>query len=70
MPTLWSAAHAAGLHTASVSWPVTVDSSVIDDNIPDCWRGTLSIEAGNPQDRLMMNAVAVRMVRWQRCKHG
>lgn len=57
VPTLWSVAHAAGLHTASVIWPVTVDSSVIDDNIPEYWRGTLSIEAGNPQDRLLMNAV-------------
>ena len=58
VPTLWSAAHAAGLHTASVSWPVTVDSHVIDDNIPEYWRGTLSVEAGNPQDRLLMNAVS------------
>ena len=58
VPTLWSAAHAAGLHTASVSWPVTVDSDAIDDNIPEYWRGTLSVEAGNPQDRYLMNAVS------------
>ena len=58
VPTLWSAAHAAGLHTASVSWPVTVDSEAIDDNIPEYWRGTLSIEADNPQDRYLRNAVS------------
>ncbi|MGI4830168.1 MAG: alkaline phosphatase family protein, partial [Janthinobacterium lividum] len=58
VPTLWSAAHTAGLRTASVSWPVTVDSNVIDDNLPEYWRGALSVEAGNPQDRNLMNAVS------------
>ena len=58
VPTLWSAAHAAGLRTASVSWPVTVDSDAIDENLPEYWRSTLSVEAGNPQDRYLMNAVS------------
>ena len=58
VPTLWGAAHAAGLHTASVSWPVTVDSDAINDNIPEYWRGSLSVEAGNPQDHYLMNAVS------------
>ena len=56
-PTLWGAAHAAGLKTASVGWPVTVDSKDIDVLIPEYWRGALG-ESHNPDDRLMMNAVS------------
>jgi predicted AlkP superfamily pyrophosphatase or phosphodiesterase len=57
VPTLWSAAKDAGLHTASVSWPVTVDSNSIDYNLPEYWRGSLG-STGNPDDRYMMNAVS------------
>jgi hypothetical protein len=57
VPTLYTAAHAAGLSTASVSWPVTVDSTAIDTLIPEYWRGELGGPA-NPDDRLMMNAVS------------
>lgn len=57
VPTLYTAAHAAGLITASVSWPVTVDSSAIDYNIPEYWRGELGTQS-NPDDRLLMNAVS------------
>jgi predicted AlkP superfamily pyrophosphatase or phosphodiesterase len=58
VPTLWDAAHAAGLSTASVSWPVTVDSSSIDYNLPEYWRTpTLGIPA-NPDDRFLMNAIS------------
>jgi predicted AlkP superfamily pyrophosphatase or phosphodiesterase len=57
VPTLWSAAKAAGLHTASVSWPVTVDSSVIDYNLPEYWRGKLG-ETANPDDQLLISAVS------------
>ena len=57
VPTLWSAAKAAGLHTASISWPVTVDSTAIDFLIPEYWR-TSAAESSNPDDRLMMNAVS------------
>jgi hypothetical protein len=57
-PTLWSAARAAGLHTASVSWPVTVDSTSIEYLIPEYWRGAGAGDAFNPDDRLMMNAVS------------
>lgn len=58
VPTLWSAAHAAGLHTASVSWPVTVDSTDIDFNIPEYWRSSGAGDANNPDDRFLMNAVS------------
>jgi predicted AlkP superfamily pyrophosphatase or phosphodiesterase len=57
VPTLWSAAKAAGLHTASVSWPVTVDATPIDFLIPEYWR-TSAAESSNPDDRFMMNAVS------------
>jgi len=58
VPTLWDAAHAAGLRTASVSWPVTVDSKAIDYNLPEYWRGTLTPDGGSPEDRFMMDAVS------------
>jgi predicted AlkP superfamily pyrophosphatase or phosphodiesterase len=57
VPTLYTAAHAAGVSTASVSWPVTVDSTAIDTLIPEYWRGELGGPA-NPDDRFMMNAVS------------
>lgn len=37
VPTLWDAAHAAGLTTASVYWPVSVGAH-IDYNLPQIWR--------------------------------
>jgi predicted AlkP superfamily pyrophosphatase or phosphodiesterase len=36
VPTLWSAARAAGLTTAAVSWPVTVGAE-LDWNVPEIW---------------------------------
>jgi predicted AlkP superfamily pyrophosphatase or phosphodiesterase len=57
VPTLWSAAKSAGLHTASVSWPVTVDAATIDFLIPEYWRISAA-ESSNPDDSLMMNAVS------------
>lgn len=38
VPTLWQAAHAAGLKTASIHWPVTVGAAGIDENLPQYWR--------------------------------
>jgi predicted AlkP superfamily pyrophosphatase or phosphodiesterase len=57
VPTLYTAAHAAGISTASVSWPVTVDSTAIDTLIPEYWRGDLGTQI-NPDDRLLLNAVS------------
>lgn len=38
VPTLWQAAKAVGLATASVYWPVTVKAKGIDYNIPEYFR--------------------------------
>src|SRR5271170_4806843 len=38
VPTLWEAAKAQGLTTASVSWPVSVDARGVDYLIPEYWR--------------------------------
>lgn len=38
MPTLWDAAKAGGLTTASVLWPVSVAHPAIDYNLPEYWR--------------------------------
>ena len=38
VPTLWQAAHEAGLSTASVGWPVSVGATSVDFLIPEYWR--------------------------------
>lgn len=58
VPTLWTAAQAAGLHTASVSWPVTVNAAGIDYLIPEYWRGSSPADSSNPDDRLLMNSIS------------
>jgi predicted AlkP superfamily pyrophosphatase or phosphodiesterase len=58
VPTLWDAAHQAGIATASVSWPVSVNATSVDTLIPEYWR-TLNSPAGvNPQDRELIAAVS------------
>ena len=57
VPTLWSAAHAAGLSTASVGWPVTADARDIDTLIPEYWRSSVG-DPTNPDDRYLMNALS------------
>ena len=37
---LWQAAYAAGITTASIDWPLTVDASDIDYTLPEFWRGS------------------------------
>jgi predicted AlkP superfamily pyrophosphatase or phosphodiesterase len=44
VPTLWDAARAAGLRTASVDWPVTVGAP-IDWNLPQVWRADTDDDA-------------------------
>jgi predicted AlkP superfamily pyrophosphatase or phosphodiesterase len=51
VPTLWDAAHAAGLSTANVYWPVSVGAH-IDYNLPQIWR------AGTPDDLKLQRALA------------
>jgi predicted AlkP superfamily pyrophosphatase or phosphodiesterase len=58
VPTLWDATHAAGLRTASVGWPVTVDSTSIDFNVPEYWRSSGAGDSTNPDDRFLMNAIS------------
>jgi predicted AlkP superfamily pyrophosphatase or phosphodiesterase len=56
VPTLWDAAHAAGLKTANVYWPVSVGTSAIhapiDDNLSQIWR------AGTPDDLKLQRALS------------
>ena len=58
VPTLWDAAHAAGIHTASVSWPVSVNAVSVETLIPEYWRTSASPAGVNPQDRDLMVAIA------------
>jgi hypothetical protein len=57
VPTLWSAAQAAGLKTASVGWPVTVGAN-IDYLIPEYWRTMGALADDNPSDRLLIASLA------------
>ncbi len=50
--TLWQAAHAAGLSTASVHWPVSVGAAGIDANLPQIWR------TGTADDPKLLAALA------------
>jgi predicted AlkP superfamily pyrophosphatase or phosphodiesterase len=56
--TLWDAAHQAGIGTASVSWPVSVNASNVDTLIPEYWRSTSVGSGTNPQDRYLMAAIS------------
>jgi predicted AlkP superfamily pyrophosphatase or phosphodiesterase len=51
VPTLWDAAHSAGLRTANVHWPVSVGANV-DWNLPQIWR------TGTADDRKLLAALA------------
>jgi predicted AlkP superfamily pyrophosphatase or phosphodiesterase len=51
VPTLWDAAHAAGLTTANVYWPVSVGAH-IDLNLPQIWR------ANTPDDLKLQRALS------------
>jgi predicted AlkP superfamily pyrophosphatase or phosphodiesterase len=51
VPTLWDAAHMAGLSTANVHWPVSVGAQV-DWNLPQIWR------TGMADDRKLLAALA------------
>jgi predicted AlkP superfamily pyrophosphatase or phosphodiesterase len=57
-PTLWRAAHAAHLTTASVGWPVTVGSADIDFLIPEYWRISGTTKDLNPSDRYLIAALS------------
>lgn len=57
VPTLWQAAHEAGLSTASVGWPVSVGAVAVDFLIPEYWRVARLTDV-NPSDALLMAAVS------------
>jgi predicted AlkP superfamily pyrophosphatase or phosphodiesterase len=57
VPTLWQAAHDAGLRTASVGWPVSVGATAIDWLIPEYWR-TNPGQSLNSSDRDLMAALS------------
>ena len=50
--TIWQAAHAKGIVTATVNWPVTVDARGVDFNLPEYWR------ASTGDDLLLLRALA------------
>lgn len=52
VPTLWQAAHDAGLKTANVHWPVSVGARGIDANLPQIWR------TGTADDPKLLAALA------------
>jgi predicted AlkP superfamily pyrophosphatase or phosphodiesterase len=58
MPTLWQVAHRAGLRTASVGWPVSVGATDVDYLVPEYWRGASPSSSANPDDQLLMAALA------------
>ena len=57
VPTLWRSAHAAGLVTASIGWPVSVDATDVDYLIPEFWRTSLGT-AEDPSDRHLIAALS------------
>ena len=56
VPTLWQAAHEAGLSTASIGWPVSVGAGV-DFLIPEYWRVARLTDV-DPSDALLMAAMS------------
>jgi predicted AlkP superfamily pyrophosphatase or phosphodiesterase len=52
LPTLWDAAHAAGLTTANVHWPVSVGVAHLNWNLPQIWR------SGHDDDAKLIAALA------------
>ncbi len=58
VPTLWQSAHAKGLVTASIGWPVSVGATGVDYLIPEFWRETGPTDTPNPSDRNLIAALA------------
>jgi predicted AlkP superfamily pyrophosphatase or phosphodiesterase len=57
VPTLWQAAHEAGLSTASIGWPVSVGATGVDFLIPEYWRVARLTDV-DPSDALLLAAVS------------
>jgi predicted AlkP superfamily pyrophosphatase or phosphodiesterase len=56
-PTLWQAAHDAGLSTASIGWPVSVGATAVDFLIPEYWRVPRLTDV-DPSDALLLAAIS------------
>jgi predicted AlkP superfamily pyrophosphatase or phosphodiesterase len=56
VPTLWQAAHEAGLSTASIGWPVSVGATAVDFLIPEYWRVARLTDV-DPSDALLIAAL-------------
>jgi predicted AlkP superfamily pyrophosphatase or phosphodiesterase len=56
-PTLWQAAHEAGLSTASIGWPVSVGATAVDFLIPEYWRVARLTDV-DPSDALLLAAIS------------
>jgi predicted AlkP superfamily pyrophosphatase or phosphodiesterase len=56
-PTLWQAAHEAGLSTASIGWPVSVGATAVDFLIPEFWRVARLTDV-DPSDALLVAAMS------------
>ena len=52
LPTLWSAAAAAGMTVGNVHWPVSVGAKGVTWNLPQLWR------SGNADDAKLLGALA------------
>jgi len=52
VPTLWEAAHAKGMVTANVHWPVSVEAKGVDFNLPQIWH------TGHPDDEKLVHALS------------
>ena len=57
-PTLWHAARAAGMITASIGWPVSVGATDVDFLIPEYWRISRPTNELNPSDRELIAALS------------
>lgn len=57
VPTLWQAAHEAGLSTASIGWPVSVGATAVDFLIPEYWRVARLTDV-DPSDALLLAAMS------------
>jgi predicted AlkP superfamily pyrophosphatase or phosphodiesterase len=56
-PTLWQAAHEAGLSTASIGWPVSVGATAVDFLIPEYWRVARLTDV-DPSDAVLLEALS------------
>jgi predicted AlkP superfamily pyrophosphatase or phosphodiesterase len=58
VPTLWQAAHEAGLSTASIGWPASVGATSVDTLIPEFWRTSRATADLNPSDARLIAAIS------------